>query len=330
MVDSIYSTYILAFLIFLTLLGLAEAGYLLWRSLHVEEAVKINRRIKALSAGGGHGKEVLKSLRKNQLSTVPWLDRALSAFPRFHAVDRLLQQSGLNITLVKFLGLQAGISIVLVLIMVFVFNTYVAVAILFGVVVGVSVPYVYATKKRVKRHEKFTEQLPDALDYIARSMRAGNPFLASLRSASTELPEPTSIEFGITFDEMNYGLELDDALFNLGQRTGSEEMRFFITAVLIQKTTGGNLADVLNRIAAVMRIRAITYRDIKILAAEMKYSANVLIALPFFVGGALSVLNPKYLPILFESTLGLIIVGLQLAFMLMGYIVIQRMINFRV
>lgn len=328
--DSIYSTYILAFLIFLALLGLAEAGYLLWRSFHVEEAVKINRRIKAMSAGGAHGKEVLQSLRKNQLSSVPWLDRVLGAFPRFHAMDRLLQQSGVNITLPKFLVVQVGLSLAVVLFLVFAFNTYVAVAILFGLVVGMSLPYVYVTKKRIKRNEKFTDQLPDALDYLARSMRAGNPFLASLRSAATELPEPTSIEFGITFDEMNYGLELEDALVNLGERTGSEEMRFFITAVLIQKTTGGNLADVLNRIAAVMRLRAITYRDIKILAAEMKYSANVLIALPFFVAAALSVLNPKYLPILFESTLGLIIVGLQLAFMLMGYIVIQRMINFRI
>ena len=107
-------------------------------------------------------------------------------------------------------------------------------------------------------------------------------------------------------------------------------MRFFITAVLIQKTTGGNLADVLNRIAAVMRLRAITYRDIRILAAEMKYSANVLIMLPFFVAAALSVLNPTYLPVLFEHTIGLILIGLQLVFMVLGYIVIQRMINFRI
>lgn len=328
--DSVYSTYILAFLIFLALVGLAEAGYLLWRSLHVAEAVKINRRIKAMSAGGAHGEEVLQLLRKDQLSSIPWVDRLLSAFPRFHAMDRLLQQSGVNISLLKFLGLQAGLTVVVVLILLFIFKTLLGVAIILGLVVGVTVPYIYVSRKRIARHDKFTQQLPDALDYLARSMRAGNPFLASLRSASTELPVPTGTEFGITFDEMNYGLELEDALTNLGERSGSEEMRFFITAVLIQKTTGGNLADVLNRIAAVMRLRAITYRDVKILAAEMKYSANILIALPFFVAAALSVLNPSYLPILFESTLGLIIIGLQLLFMLLGYIVIQRMINFRI
>lgn len=328
--DNIYSIYVLAFLIFIALVAAVEALYLLWRTLHVEEAVKINRRVKALSAGGAHGKEVLQLLRSSQLTTIPWLNRVLSAFPRFHALDRLIQQSGVNITLVKFLGLQIGIAIVFVLVFVFVFGANATISVILSLLIGISLPYFYITQKRLQRHKKFTEQLPDALDYLARSMRAGNPFMASLRSAMDELPSPTGEEFGITFDEMNYGLELEDALSNLGERSGSEEMRFFITAVLIQKTTGGNLADVLNRIAAVMRQRAITYRDIRILAAEMKYSANVLIGLPFFVAAALSVLNPTYLPVLFEHEIGLIIIGLQLFFMLFGYIVIQRMINFRI
>ncbi len=328
--DSPYSTYILAFLIFLVLVGVVEAIYLVWRSLNVAEAVKINRRIKALSAGGGHGKVALQLLRNTQLSSIPWVDRILTAFPRFHALDRLIQQSGVNITLMKFMGVQAAIAVALLLVLLFLFSANIIVAMVVSVVVGVAVPYIYVTRKRIARHEKFTLQLPDALDYLARSMRAGNPFLASLRTAAEELPEPTGTEFGITFDEMNYGLELEDSLANLGERSGSEEMRFFITAVLIQKTTGGNLADVLNRIAAVMRLRAITYRDIRILAAEMKYSANVLIMLPFFVAAALSVLNPSYLPVLFEHTFGLILIGLQLLFMLLGYIVIQRMINFRI
>ena len=328
--NSPYSTYILAFLIFLVLVGVVESIYLLWRSLNVAEAVKINRRIKAMSAGGAHGKDVLQLLRTTQLSTIPWVDRVLTAFPRFHAIDRLIQQSGVNITLMKFMGIQAAIAVTLLLVLLFGFNAHPYVAVLISIVIGIAIPYIFVTRKRIARHEKFTMQLPDALDYLARSMRAGNPFLASMRSAADELPEPTGTEFGITFDEINYGLELEDALTNLGERSGSEEMRFFITAVLIQKTTGGNLADVLNRIAAVMRLRAITYRDIRILAAEMKYSANVLIGLPFFVAAALSVLNPTYLPVLFEHTFGLIIIGLQLFFMLLGYLVIQRMINFRI
>lgn len=107
-------------------------------------------------------------------------------------------------------------------------------------------------------------------------------------------------------------------------------MRYFITAVLIQKSTGGNLAEVLNRLSAVMRSRARTFREIRVLAAEMKFSANILIALPFVVAGALLLLNPTYLYTLVETTMGYIVIGAQLGLMLLGYIVIHRMINFRV
>lgn len=328
--NSPYSVYILSFFAFIAAVALVEAVYLLWRSLNVTETIKINRRIKAMSAGGAHGKEVLELLRQSRLSTIPWLNRILGAFPRFHSIDRLLQQSGVNITLVKFIGIQTALTLCVLLLLTLLFDALFVVALLIALVVGISVPYLFIVRKRIDRHEKFTQQLPDALDYLARSMRAGNPFTASLRMASEELPVPTGTEFGITFDEMNYGLELDDALFNLGERSGSEEMRFFITAVLIQKTTGGNLADVLNRIAAVMRSRAILHRDIRILAAEMKYSANILIALPFVVAGLMSIVNPGYLPILFEHEIGLILIGAQILLMLLGYIVIQRMINFRI
>jgi tight adherence protein B len=329
-VNNPYTIYIVSFLAFLAGLGLVQALYLFWRSLNVAEAVKINRRIKALSAGGAHGKEVLQTIRKQQLSSIPFIDRILMVIPRFHALDRLLEQSGINLTLMRFIGIQTGITLVLLVLFMLLFNIHFLVTLGMAMLLGVGLPYMYITKKRIARQTKFTDQLPDALDYLARSMRAGNPFMASLKAGSTEMPAPTGDEFGITFDEMNYGLDIEDALYNLGARTGGEEMHFFITAVLIQKSTGGNLAEVLNRIAAVMRARAVTYRDIKILSAEMRYSAKVLIGLPFIVAGALSITNPTYLVVLFESELGLMIIGLQLLFMLVGYFVIHKMVSFRV
>ena len=325
-----YAIYIISFLAFLAAVGFVEAIYLFWRSLNVEESVKINRRIKALSAGGAHGKEVLQLLRNKHLSTVPFLNRVLSAFPRFHAIDRMIEQSGIHLTVMRYLGLQFLIFIVLLGVLSLLTNLSLLLALPVSILTGMAIPYLFLQRKRRARQLRFVEQLPDALDYLARSMRAGNPFMASLRSASTELPDPTGTEFGITFDEMNYGLELEDALENLGVRCGTEEMQFFITAVLIQKTTGGNLADVLNKIASVMRARATTYRDIRILAAEMRLSANVLIALPFLVAGALMLLNPGYLQVLLEYQAGLVVIGVQIFLMLIGYLVIQRMVNFRV
>jgi len=317
-------------LAFIAGLGIVQALYLFWRSLNVAEAVKINRRLKAMSAGGAHGQEVLQTIRKKHLSTVPFLDRILTAVPRFHALDRLIEQSGVNITLVRFLSVQLGLTLILLVIFSLLFNLGLAASLLVALIIGIGFPSLYIIRKRIARQRKFTSQLPDALDYLARSMRAGNPFMASLKAGSKEMPSPTGEEFSTTFDELNYGLDLEDALYNLGERTGSEEMHFFITAVLIQKSTGGNLADVLNRIASVMRARAVTYRDIKILAAEMRYSAKVLIALPFFVAGVLSITNPTYLTILFENELGLIVIGLQILFMVIGYYVIHKMVNFRV
>lgn len=325
-----YTIYIISFLAFLAGLGIVQALYLFWRSLNVAEAVKINRRLKAMSAGGAHGKDVFQTIRKKQLSTVPFVDRVFTAIPRFQSLDRLLEQSGLNLTLARFLLIQFTLALVILLVLSVVFNVNLITSLVVAIAIGVGIPYLYVTKKRIARYTKFTDQLPDALDYLARSMRAGNPFMASLKAGSKEMPSPTGEEFGITFDELNYGLDLEDALYNLGERTGNEEMHFFITAVLIQKSTGGNLADVLNRIAAVMRARAVTYRDIRILAAEMRYSAKVLIALPFIVAGALTIVNPTYLAVLFENEVGLIIIGLQIMFMVIGYYVVHKMVNFRV
>ena len=185
-------------------------------------------------------------------------------------------------------------------------------------------------QKRTKRNQAFLKQLPDALDFIARSLRAGNPFSASLKSVASEMPDPTGTEFGITFEELNYGLEFEEAMKNLAHRTGSDEMNYFVTAVLIQRTTGGNLADMLNRLAAIMRSRASTYREINILAAEMKISANVLVLLPFFVGLVLLIASPGYLNILFDTTVGNFLILGQLLLMAVGYYIIRKMISFRV
>jgi tight adherence protein B len=309
---------------------LLEGIYLLWRALHVEGAQKINQRLRALSAGGSHGKEVLDLVRNRELSSVPILNRWLSAIPRAHAIDRALEQAGMHLTVTRFVGLQLFLALILAIILKLLSPLPVIVIIVISLIAGISLPYFYIIYRRKKRMQRFDEQLPDALDYIARSLRAGNPFSAALKSVSTEMNDPIGTAFGQTFDEMNYGLELEDALYNLGDRVGSEEVQYFITAVLVQRTTGGNLAEVLNRIASVMRERARTFREVIIQASEMRLSARVLIALPFVVAGAVSIFNPGYLASLLDEQLGRLIIGIQIVLMVIGYLVIRRMINFRI
>lgn len=329
--SQLYSVYFISFLVFVAVVVLVEGAYLLWRGMHEEGAIKINKRLKLLSASGVHGKEVLRSLlRDKRFSDIPFINRLLVKVPRLHALDRTLEQAALPISVGMFLSIQIGLSLLLVGLLSGLTNLHPLVLMLVGVPLGFLLPTLYVLRKRDVRRERFSAQLPEALDFLARSMRAGNPFSASLKAAAKELPDPIGTEFGITFDEMNFGLELEEALHNLGNRTGSDEMHFFITAVLIQRTTGGNLADVLNKIAAVMRARANTYREIRILSSEMRLSARVLIGLPFIVAGAISLTNPGYLRVLIEHPLGQIVIAVQMVLMALGYWVMRRMINFRI
>lgn len=330
MENDIYLIYLISFFTFVGVIILIEAAYLLVRGIREEGAVKMNRRLKLLSAGGAHGKEVLNLLRRNELSSNEIINRILTRIPRIKVADRMLEQAGMTISVSRYMLVQLFLMIVSTLVIFYGIGFHYLISLIIGIPAGMFMPAIYVSIRRKERLASFTEQLPDTLDYIARSLRAGNPFSAALKGAATEMPDPTGTEFGITFDEMNYGLELEDALKNLGRRSGSEEMNMFITAVLIQRTTGGNLADVLNRIATVMRSRAGVIRDVAILSAEMRLSAYILIALPFVVALVISVLNPTYLTVLIDNPAGQIVILIQLVLMLIGYLIMRKMINFHV
>lgn len=331
MENEIYVIYLISFLTFIGVIILIEAIYLFIRGAREEGVFKMNQRLKLLSAGGGtDGKEVLNILRRNELSSNKTLNRILSKIPRIKVVDRMLVQSGLTISVTRYMLLQLFLMVTITLILVYGFGFYILIGLLIGVPLGLSLPAIYVSMKRKERLSKFTMQLPNTLDYIARSLRAGNPFSASLKGVANEMPDPVGTEFGITFDEMNYGTELENALKHLGKRSGSDEMNMFITAVLIQRTTGGNLADVLNRIATVMRSRSMIVRDISALSAEMRLSAYILIALPLVVAAGISIFNPGYLSVLIDNPLGQAAILIQLVLMLFGYLIMRRMINFHV
>lgn len=322
--------YAISFIAFVAAMALVQGLYNLWQSLNVERTVRINRRLRNLSAGGMRHEDALNLLRTRQLSTMPALNRIMLRIPRLHSIDRLLEQSGVDMTVSRFLLIQTLLSLIFVVLLLLFTPGNPFVIIPVSLLAGFFLPYIYIMSKRHERLEAFSALMPDTMDYIARSLRAGNPFSASLKGASEEMPEPVASELRITFEEMNFGLDIEAAMHNLGERTGNEELRYFIAAVLIQRTTGGNLAEVLNRISAVMRSREATRREVKILAAEMKYSANVLIALPFVVGGAIMVMNPGYLATLFENEIGLTVIGGQILLMALGYAIIQKMVNVRV
>lgn len=321
---------LVSILAFLAVIALIEGLYMAWRAMAEGVDPRISRRLRRLSAGGGHGKDVMDKLEKKQLSSHPLLNYIYSSIPRIHALDALLEQAAIDLSVTNFLLLQAGLSLLLFGVAISVLDLVWPMALLLAVVAGFILPYLYAMRRAYKRRQELVRQLPDMLDFVARALRAGNPFAAALKEAANEMPAPISAELGITFDEMNYGLQLEDALYNLAERTGSRDVSFFVAAVLIQKTTGGNLADLLNRLAEVLRARARTHKEIDIQAAEMRLTARLLIALPFVAVAAMLILDPKYILLLLEHPVGQFIVLLQMVLMLFGYLVVRKMINFRV
>lgn len=324
------NTIVISIITFLAVVGAIEGMYLLYRSMNVGRTHAVGKRLRNFSASGMTNEEAMSLLRKRMLSEVPIINRLLSAFPRSHSMDRMLVQSGVDLTVSRYILIQLSLALLLFLLLFFALDIFWFASLPIALLAGFYLPYGYIVGKTRERATAVSTQLPDALDYLARSLRAGNPFSAGLKQASLEMNDPIATEFATTFEELNFGVDIEDALEHLSQRTSSDEMRYFITAVLIQKSTGGNLAEVMNRLSSVMRARARTLREIRVLAAEMKLSANVLMALPFVVAGALLVLNPGYLSTLVETSLGFMVIGVQLLLMVTGYFIIQRMVNFRV
>lgn len=320
----------ISLLIFLAVVALVEGVDMAWRANKEAGRTRIRRRLRDLSAGGGHGQQKLLRLQERQLSDDPWLNQMLVRLPRVAALDRLLQQAGSSSTVAQLLGLQLLIIVSLLLAALLVLQLSVPVALVISLATGIALPILLLMQRRQSRHQRFIKLLPDTMDFIARGIRAGNPFTATLQAASKEMAYPVNDELSITFDEINYGLELEDALRNLQTRVGGSDIAYFVTAVLIQKRTGGNLADVLSQIAMMLRERAQTAGEVRIQAAEMQVSAYVLIGLPIIVTLFLAAFRGEYLAILWEHPMGQWIIAAQLSFMLVGYLVIRRMVRFQI
>jgi tight adherence protein B len=322
-----YLVYLFAFV---GLLALADALSSLWATLNLQRKVAVARRLRSLVPADTPPEVALNLLREVRLAESPALQRLLLRLPLAQRAHDRLEQAGVAMSVAQYLAVQLVLAGVLAVLLLRFTPAPLLVALPLALLLGTLLPRLHVQQKQAARLRRFTELLPDTMDYLARSMRAGNPFTASLRSAADEMPEPIAGELRTCFDEMNFGIDLEQALRRLGERTGSEELRYFITAVLIQRTTGGNLAEVLTRIAAVMRSRAAMRREIQAISAEMHYSARVLIALPFVMAGTLMVLNPDYLRVLIEHRIGIAMIVAQLLLMALGAWVIRQMINFRV
>ncbi|MDD3935565.1 type II secretion system F family protein [Rhodoferax sp.] len=322
-----YSFSLLLILGFVAVVLLFEGLYAYWNDTRSPEVRRVAQRLRAISAGG-HAESEAKLFKERVLSHTPAVQRLLLLLPRVHQLDRLLLQAGSTLTvshqltvsaLLALIGLVAGL-----------FLRWPMFLILLLVVVLALLPLLRLVWRRNKRLHKIEAQLPDAMDLIARALRAGHAFPSALAMVGAEAQEPIAGEFKITSDEIGYGISVDNAINNLASRVPSPDMRYFVMAVVIQRETGGNLAELLGKLAELVRERFKLFAKVRVLAAEGKLSAWILVGLPFCVAGAVQILNPKYLSVLFTDEMGIKLVIGALVLMVIGIFAMWRIIDIRV
>lgn len=191
-------------------------------------------------------------------------------------------------------------------------------------------PVFWLKMRKARRMKQLTSQLPDVFEIMAQALRAGHSLASALEVVHDQLPDPVSSEFGRVFHEQNLGIKIEDAMLSMAERVDSLDVKFFVTAVLIQRQTGGDLAEVLEKIGGVIRERIELFGLVQGLTAEGRLSGWVLFALPMVVFAAVNVLNPDYSGMLFEETAGKIMLMVAGGMQLMGLAMIRWIVNIKI
>ncbi len=267
-------------------------------------------------------------LKKKTLSEIPWLNTILRNISFISRLKRLLDQSGVRQPLGVFV-LLSGLLFAAGLLLAEVLKMSV-VAMLLPAALLATAPFLYLSYKRKKRMDKFERQLPDGLELVARSLRAGHAFTSGLKLVAEELGDPVGTEFGKTLDEINFGASVPEALANLTNRTDCEDLQFFVVAVIIQRETGGNLAEILENLGRLIKERFKFQGRVRALSAEGRLSAVILGALPFFLAGSLSVIRPEYIQTLLLDSIGKTMVAAALVMMAIGIYIMRKIVSIKV
>lgn len=305
-----------------------EGVYLWWMGTHGAAAKRIARRLQVMSGAGGRSGERISILKQRRYSRNDSVDRLLHEWKPAARIDQLLVQSGTNWSVEVFLGASGG-AFLLGLVMASGWSSPGLLRFLFGVLCG-AVPCVLVRRARTRRLARVEEQLPEAADFIARALRAGHSFTNVLQIVGTELPEPLSGEFRIAREEINYGVPMSEALHNMADRIPLTDLRYLIIAVLIQRESGGNLAEILGNISLLIRGRLKLAGQVKVLSAEGRMSAWVLGVLPFAVGFVMTVVNGKYVSLLWTDPAGVKLLWLGAVMILFGIVWMRKVIRIHI
>ena len=320
---------IITFLVFVFALFLVLGAYLLATHSTDKKRARLQKRLSEALLHSANAEDVDVVLARNELmSEIPWVNRMLVDIQAALQLKRMLDQADLHITPSRLLmfSFMAGMLGALAS---SVLTVFIPIMILAGLVCA-ALPLVHVWWKRKKRFDQFLYHLPDALDLISRALSAGHAFSESLHMVSMEMPEPIATEFRKAYEEQNLGLSVKLALENLTQRIPLLDLRLCVTAIMIQRETGGNLAEILEKVAYTIRERFRIMGDLKTLTTSSRMSAWLLCALPIFVALAVTVMNPEYMSVLWKDPRGHYLIAAALTMQVTGMLIVRKILKIQI
>lgn len=313
--------------IFIAIVLLIEGLYFVTRALHNPELKRVRKQLKVLSFEEYAPTADIE--KKRILSDIPWLNKILWRIPKISSLESTWRQSGTQYPLGVYILSSLVLFFIGIGLLPLIFTAKRLILFPIAVLLGMIPLFILHIKKK-KRIQKFESQLPDALDLIARALKSGHAFSSGLKMVSEEFGDPLGPEFERTLDEVNFGIDLKQALRNLLLRLDCPDLKFFVIAIILQRETGGNLAEILGNISRLIRERFKLQGHIRTLSAEGRMSAMVLIGIPIAVALALTLIRPEYISHLFTDPIGNVLVAFALGMMIAGVLVIRKMIRIEV
>lgn len=316
------STFVFLFFLFLTLVFFLLAT----RKSDARQA-RLEQRVNQALQDFKPSDDAIQIAREDSIGGIPLINQLLTSLDFVKKLDRMIRQADLDITVSRLLtfccaaGILAGLAAYTVLNLLF--------AVGFAVFVG-ALPILQVTIKRNRRLLKFNAQLPDTLDLLSRSLAVGHAFSESLNQVASEMPEPIATEFRIAFEEQKLGLSTKAALDGLVERVPLPDLRLCVTAMHIQRETGGNLAEILEKVAQTIRERFKLMEDFRTMTTSSRGSAWILCGLPFVIIFLMSALNPEYMSVLLHDDRGHYILGLAAVMQVLGILIIKKILAIRV
>jgi len=320
---------LITLIVFLTVALTVFGIYYALTAASQSERSEVRRRLQAIALRNPNDDDMPSLIKQEILSDVPALNWLLFKLPFALRTERLLDQSDVKLRVGTLFLLTVVLFVAGLTLGIFLRHGGIALGLILGVVLSL-LPYGYLVYMREKRLRKFTELFPDTLDMLARSLRAGHSFTSALQVVAEEMPEPVSKVFRIAYDEQSLGLSLSESLSNMTERINSLDLAFFVTAVNIQRETGGNLAEILEKLGVTIRERFKILGQLRIYTAQGRLSGYILAVLPLVLALVIWVINPGYLEILLKHKLGMYLIAAGVFLQLTGFFVIRKIIDIEI